>query len=67
MKPRLPCLLDFAFRSPCLAANVIFAALIGVFFFADRYDWLTLVGIVLTIASAIVIIQLQAQRQRITS
>ena len=21
MKPRLPCLLDFAFRSPCLTAN----------------------------------------------
>ncbi|WP_170137216.1 DMT family transporter [Cysteiniphilum litorale] len=48
-------------------ANVIFAAVIGVFFFADRYDWLTLAGIVLTIMSAIVIIQLQAQRQKVIS
>ena len=48
-------------------ANVIFAALLGVLFFAEHYDWLTIMGILLTIASAIVIIQLQSQKRQVIS
>ncbi|WP_100551432.1 DMT family transporter [Caedibacter taeniospiralis] len=46
-------------------ANVIFAAAIGMLFFAESHDGLTMLGILLTIASAIVIIRLQTQRQKV--
>ena len=36
MKPRLPCLLDFAFRSPCLAADVVTIPILGKDFIIDE-------------------------------
>ncbi|WP_395946252.1 DMT family transporter [Caedibacter taeniospiralis] len=46
-------------------ANVVFAAAIGMLFFAESHDGLTMLGILLTIASAIAIIRLQTQRQKV--